>query len=280
MSDVRYSSTKSGSSTTGALPIPDHKIEYLGSYQVNQKHELDSPLVKSLDALKAVAARFSTDVISDASVRVSYQSNIGRMALAVLEKVNAGEMTAKEGMEFASEMRNKIMMEHRAVTSAQGLAAAEAYKKTGKTQAELFDKYSNELFGKKFETLSAKDKSKVYYAIVESSSRSSKDFNTKIRKLKVMGRVGWIVTATLAAHAIATAENKKKEAIKQGGIIGGGMIGGAGAGLLVSPICGPGAPFCATAVVLVGGLVGGFAASSAADYYDDELEEFTKWEIK
>lgn len=55
-------------------------------------------------------------------------------------------------------------------------------------------------------------------------------------------------------------------------IIGGGAAGGLLAGLGVSLICGPGAPFCAIAVVLAGGAVGGIAA----DALDDELEEFSK----
>ncbi len=58
-------------------------------------------------------------------------------------------------------------------------------------------------------------------------------------------------------------------------IIGGGAAGGLLAGLGVSLICGPGAPFCAIAVVLAGGAVGGIAA----DALDDELEEFSKWEV-
>ncbi|SUD84996.1 Uncharacterised protein [Stutzerimonas stutzeri] len=62
-------------------------------------------------------------------------------------------------------------------------------------------------------------------------------------------------------------------------IIGGGAAGGFLAGLGVSLICGPGAPFCAIAVVLAGSAAGGIAGSLAADTLDDELEEFSKWEV-
>lgn len=51
------------------------------------------------------------------------------------------------------------------------------------------------------------------------------------------------------------------------------------AGLGVSLICGPGAPFCAIAVVLAGSAAGGITGSLAADTLDDELEEFSKWEV-
>ncbi|QRO33957.1 hypothetical protein [Chromobacterium violaceum] len=280
MSDVRYGSTKGGSSATGAQPIPEHKIEYLGSYQVNQKHEIESPLKKSLDALEAAAARFATDAINDSNVRTSYQNNITRMARTVLEEVSAGTMTAKEGMEFSSKMRNKIMMEHRAVTSAHGLASAEQHKKTGKTSTDLLDKYAKRLFGKDFKALSPAEKNKVYYSIIESSAKSNDKFDIKAKRLKVIGKVGWIVTATLAAYSISQASNKEKETIRQGAVIGGGMLGGAAAGLLVSTICGPGAPVCAIAVMLAGSAAGGLAAESVADAFDDELEEFSKWKIQ
>ncbi|MBX9267195.1 hypothetical protein [Chromobacterium violaceum] len=280
MSDVRYGSTKGGSSATGAQPIPEHKIEYLGSYQVNQKHEIESPLKKSLDALEAAAARFATDAINDSNVRTSYQNNITRMARTVLEEVSAGTMTAKEGMEFSSKMRNKIMMEHRAVTSAHGLASAEQHKKTGKTSTDLLDKYAKRLFGKDFKALSSAEKNKVYYSIIESSAKSNDKFDIKAKRLKVIGKVGWIVTATLAAYSISQASNKEKETIRQGAVIGGGMLGGAAAGLLVSTICGPGAPVCAIAVMLAGSAAGGLAAESVADAFDDELEEFSKWKIQ
>jgi len=61
--------------------------------------------------------------------------------------------------------------------------------------------------------------------------------------------------------------------------MGGGAAGGFLAGLGVSLICGPGAPFCAIAVVLAGSAAGGTAGSLASDTLDDELEEFSEWEV-
>ena len=62
-------------------------------------------------------------------------------------------------------------------------------------------------------------------------------------------------------------------------IIGGGAAGGFLAGLGVSLICGPEAPVCAIALVLAGSAAGGIAGSLAADALDDELEEFSKWDV-
>ncbi len=93
-----------------------------------------------------------------------------------------------------------------------------------------------------------------------------------------MGKVGILVTAAFATYEILNADNRIKETARQGMIIGGGAAGGFLAGLGVSLICGPGAP-CAIAVVLAGSAAGGIAGSLAADTLDDELEEFSKWEV-
>lgn len=60
-------------------------------------------------------------------------------------------------------------------------------------------------------------------------------------------------------------------ALSHGGVI----ISGSGDAL----IGGPGAPACAIAVVLAGSAIGGIAGSMAADGMDEELEEFSKWEV-
>lgn len=51
------------------------------------------------------------------------------------------------------------------------------------------------------------------------------------------------------------------------------------AGMGVSSICGPAMPICAIAVVLVGTVAGGFAGEAVASSLDEELEEFSHWEI-
>lgn len=282
MSDtVSYGRSRSaGTSTTSGASVPEYKIEYRGHYQVNQRHELESPLKKSLDMLEAAAARFATDAIKDGSVRISYQNNINRMAQAVLEEVNSGKLTAKEGMEFATAMRNKIMEEHRTVTSPQALASAEKHKLNGKTVEQLLDKKARDIYQKGFYILTPAEQNKVYYAVIESSARSSGKFDVKATRLKVMGKVAWIVTAALATHAVMGADNKKKEVVKQGATIGGGVAGGAAAGLMVSTICGPGAPICAIAVVLAGSVAGGLLAESIVDSLDEELEEFSRWQMQ
>ena len=89
----------------------------------------------------------------------------------------------------------------------------------------------------------------------------------------------WSTTPLVQTYEILNADNKVKETARQGLIIGGGAAGGLLAGLGVSILCGPGAPFCAIAVVLIGSVAGGVVGSGVAEALDDELEEFSHWDI-
>jgi hypothetical protein len=84
---------------------------------------------------------------------------------------------------------------------------------------------------------------------------------------------------SVATYQILNAENKPKETARQGIIVGSGAVGGILAGMGVSAICGPGPPICAIAVVLVGSVAGGVASGAIADSLDEELEEFSHWDI-
>jgi len=176
-------------------------------------------------------------------------------------------------------MRNKILQEHRKYTSSTGLSFAEKHKKTPPKLDDLYDKYAFKKFERSFKELTEQHKSSIHYEIIESSSRDNPRFTTSNKRLKVMGKVGILITASLATYEILNAENKPKEAIKQGMQIGGGVAVGWIAGLAVSSLCGPGAPVCAIALVLLGSAAGGIAGSVVADSLDEEIEEFTTWKI-
>lgn len=251
-----------------------------GNYETRSEHTLPrSPLEEAIAGLEGAATRFSLDAINDAQTRASYIANIKRVSEQVRADVLAGKVSARDGVDFCYEMRNKIMAEHRKITSVQALARAEQYKKTPPTLPQLFEKYAAETFDQPYESLNAEQKKQVHYKVIESSGRDSAKFTKGTERLRLMGKVGILVTATFATYEILNAENKVKETARQGIIIGGGAAGGLLAGLGVSLLCGPGAPFCAIAVVLAGSAAGGIAGSIAADALDEELEEFSQWEI-
>jgi hypothetical protein len=256
------------------------EISQGGAFAFNRDHDLDGVLQKAIDAFEAAAVRFSVDAISDAKVREAYQRNIKRLSDEVLATVKRGEMTVKEGMEFCQQMRNQIVMEARAITSPQGLAYAQSRKPDGGHPLEYYlNKKSDKFFKRPYSALTATEQSKVHYAIIESAARDNVDISTDVKRLGVMGKVFIVVTATFAAYSIGNAENKAKETIRQGSIIGGGFAGGAAGGAVAGLVCGPGAVVCTVAIVLIGSIVGGLGAEAVVDSIDDELEEFTKWNI-
>jgi hypothetical protein len=250
-------------------------------YPVDQVHLLGSVLQEAIDGFEAAAARFGADAIHDTNLREIYKENINRMSASVLEEVKSGKMTVKQGAEFCNEMRNKIMAETRQVTSPARLAKLQLIKPdSGVPLEESLNKYSVDLYKKPFSTLTGAERTKAYYSVIESAGRDNAKVTAGTKKLQIQGKVLILVTAVLAVGNVVLAENKKKEVIRQGAIIGGGLGGGFAAGLTVSWICGPAAPVCATAVVLIGSVAGGILAEAVVDTFDEELEEFTKWQIQ
>ncbi|MFJ3483676.1 hypothetical protein ACIPL1_09865 [Pseudomonas sp. NPDC090202] len=237
----------------------------------------DEILRRAVESFEGAAIRFSYDMIEDAKHRQNYNRNILRVKAAMLAEVKEGRTSVIAAAEHCYHMRNQIMAETRAKTSVQGLAFAEWKKEIPPTQDELKAKYAASEHGKKFSMLSESEKQKVYYRMIRSSAKADPIFNALNKALRVTGSVLVVVTVVYAAFSIINAENKIKEAAKQGALIGGGVAGSTLAGLAVIPLCGPAAPICAVGVVLAGGIVGGLVASEIFELYDDELEEFSKW---
>ncbi len=229
--------------------------------------------------MEGAAIRFSVDAISDERVRANYQKNIQRMSAQVFEDVKAGKIGLEDATKFTNEMRNKILYEHRTFTSAQGLAVVQKRKKTGRTYIEILDEKSQTQFKKNYDKLSKTERTKVLYTALERSGKDNAKFTAGTKLMTLMGKVGVIMTAALAGYEILNAENKLKETTRQATIIGGGAAGGLLAGLGVSTICGPAAPACAIAVVLIGSVTGGVVGGMTVDTFDDELEELSHWDI-
>ncbi|WP_371367254.1 hypothetical protein ACA097_26795 [Pseudomonas sp. QL9] len=250
------------------------------NYLAEKIHPIpDDALDRALGSFEGAALKFSSDFISDAKQRENYNSNVKRVKATVLEQVKSGKVSVKEAAEFCYEARNKIMAEIRAKTSAHGLAIAEGRKKISKPLEQLLNEKSLRLHGEEFLKLGAEQKNSVYYELIESSARPDARFNTMNKVLKVTGKVMIVVTIAYAAYEISNAENKAKESVEQGTAIAGGIAGAALASMAVSLVCGPGAPVCTIALLLAGSVAGGMAASATTEYFDDELEEYTKWAV-
>lgn len=250
------------------------------NYLVKENHPIDDEVLeRALESMEGAALKFSADAISDATQRENYNRNMKRVKAEVLAQVNAGKISVKEAAEFCYEARNKIMAETRKKTSVQGRAVAERKKLLPKELEKLINDKAFDKFGKGFGQLDSDQRGAIHYSIIESSARADARFNTANKVLGVAGKVLVLMTITYAVHNIINADNKEKEAIKQSATIAGGAAG-SWFGASASIVCGPGAPICAIAFILAGGLVGGWLASGLVDSVDEELEEFTRWQVK
>jgi hypothetical protein len=203
------------------------------------------------------------------------------MSQQIFAEVRAGNISVEDGTKFSNEMRNKIMFEHRKLTSAQGLAIVQKKKKAGRTHTDVLNEKSQAQFNKNYEQLSKAQQKEVLYRALErsGSANANAKFTSGTKIMSVMGKVGIIMTAVLATYQILNADDKAKETARQATILGSGAAGGFLAGLGISAICGPGAPACAIAVVLIGSVAGGIAGGVVADTFDSEREELAHWDI-
>lgn len=253
-------------------------ITFQGSFATGAERQVPkTPLDEAIAAMEGSASRFAVDAIKDAKTRASYAANIQRISAMVRAEVAAGRISPLEAVEYCYEMRNKIMAEHRKMTSVQGLVKAESVKRTPPSIPQLFERYARQTYGRPYDGLSSEQQRRIHYAVIEASGRSNASVTRGTQRLQIIGKVGILVTAAFATYEVLNADDKVKETARQGMIISGGVAGGFLAGLGVSLICGPGAPVCAVALVLAGSAAGGLAGSAAASGLDEELGEFSNW---
>lgn len=257
------------------------KPVFEGSYSTQTKHALPSAIVDAAIAdLVAIATKFGADAIRDAKTRERYMRHIKEIADQVHHEVDSGNMSVKEGAEYCNQLRDKLFVEYRKYTSSVRVAMAEEIKLEARGFDYYLNKYAQGQFGKPFDQLTEQERHKIYYAVIESAGRANAKVNSKVRTLRVKGKVALIVTAIFATGEIVGAQDKVKELARQGSIAAGGMIGGGIAGFFVSFVCGPAEPACAVALVTIGSNLGGMLGEVANDVYREELGEFNRWVSK
>jgi hypothetical protein len=238
----------------------------------------DDYVQAAFDDLAASARNFGAAFIQDARARGNYVRKIQQMANEVLSDVRQGLASPQAGAEFAQRMRDSIMEETRRQSRSLGRAAAEAMKPSGKGLAQLVEEKVQKLFpGKSFASLAKTQRQQVFEEIIEGAGRSRPAVTAMIPRWRLMGRGCILFTAGIAVYNIWTAENKVQAGLSEVIVFGGGAAGGALAGAATGLVCGPGAPFCSTALFIVGGIMGALAAQAGTALYADELQELSAW---
>lgn len=283
----------------------DNAISFAGPFEVNKEHEVPGILDTAPSTFVATAQKIAFDFIQDAQVRAEYMRQIDEIPKIVRSEVAAGRVGIVEGVVFAQTMRNQIMMETRAATSAGTRARIETYKREGRSKSFLLEKYSVMIadpgakgrmtkealteyveaiaVGKRpsvFEKLTPDERSRVYYAIIDAAGRDSVEYSTRAVRMAAAGKVFTALTTILVLTEILNAKDKAQEINRQSAILSGSLMGGAMGSALVSPICGPGAPICAFVLILAGGIAGGTVVEKANELYQEELRHFRGWRIR
>lgn len=249
-----------------------------GSFNTQQTHDINSAILEAAIAdYEAIATTFAINAISDDKVRQQYIKRIKEISDQVRQEVAQGHMSVKDGAEYCSQLRDKLFVEYRKYTSAVGVAQAEKLKLNARGFDYYLDKYAQTQFGRNFDTLTAEERNAVYYKVLSKAGGGNADVTTKVRRLQISAKVAIIFTAILATGEVVAAQDKVKEAARQGSIIAGGMIGGSLAGLAVSFVCGPAEPACAVALVFIGSNLGGMTGEGINDMYQEELPVFMHW---
>ncbi|WP_233828858.1 hypothetical protein [Paraburkholderia sp. ZP32-5] len=246
-----------------------------GPFQMKREHSITNDFLQaSINSYMAVGNRIAYDMISDESVRRQYQSHIKIISEDIRATVASGEMTPLEGAKFCNQIRDKLFVEYRRYTSAQGVAAAEEIKLKAKEFDFYLNKYAKGRYNRQFIDLSESERAAVYYDVISASGRDNAKVTTKSVRLMKQARSMVLITGAVAVWEITDAKNHVKEAARQGNIIAAGMIGGGVAGGAVSFLCGPAEPVCAYATVTIGANLGGMAGSVITDLWDEGLQFF------
>ncbi len=236
------------------------------------------PLQIALDQLAAQATNFAKLCISDAGVRAKYLERIASMSKSIRAEVDARSVTFQEGAEMANDLRNDILAESRAASSAISRSVAENAKAVGKTIQTLVEETLAKHFpGRGFNDLSFAERQVLFGKIIDASGRGSKRFASAVPKLRVAGTACLIVTIAISAYTIWTADNKVRAGLHETIVLGGGFAGGAAAGALAGLVCGPGAIVCSTALFIIGGIAGSLAGEALDSALDVQLNEVSTW---
>lgn len=224
-------------------------------------------LALALKGMEAASTAFAESVIKDPAARADYTRKTAAARQELIQLVKEGKITPHEAAKTANAIRNQIMELTRARLTDFGLALSKDMKATGRPLDYMQSLKAKEMFGRTFESLSAAEKDKVWVKIVESAGKSNPKVNMRVKLYGAAGRVFLVATLALAVYNMTTAEDKPRQASKEGATVAGGLAGGALATAGVVALASNPAGWVVGVMMFVGAAVGATGASSTFDYF-------------
>ena len=165
----------------------------------------------------------------------------------------------------ATALRNQIMELARRRSSPTARAYVMRLKREGRSVSELSEKYAKRLYGSAFSSLTEQRQASVFKEIIQASGRPDEGVMRLAQQLGRAGRRLLLVSLAVAAYDVAEADDKPREAIRQGALAGAGLMGGwaAGSAAVGMGVCAATAPACVVAIAFVGGLLATYGAEAS-----------------
>jgi hypothetical protein len=191
--------------------------------------------------------------------------DIASIASEYRNLIETGRLSAQAAAEQVNQLRNQIMELARLRSSPTGRAFAQRMKRHGRTLGELAEKYAQRLFHNSFESLGEAQQARVWLEIVNSAGRADPAVVALAQKLGKLGQRILVVSLAIAVYEINEAEDKPREAVRQGLLAGAGVAGGwaVGGAAVATGVCAATAPFCVGAAAIVGGILFAFGTDLA-----------------
>jgi hypothetical protein len=168
-------------------------------------------LQRALVELQATAYNFAAACIQESRVRAQYIRDIQAMGREFQDAVRTGRLTPQAAAAEANLLRNQILELSRLRSSPTGKAFAARLKRSGRTMAELTEKYGQNLFKQSFSSLSETQQAAVYAEIVASAGRGDERVIALAQKLGRIGKRVLLISLAVASYEIYAAEDKPRE---------------------------------------------------------------------
>ncbi len=232
----------------------------------------------ALTAFVGEASAWAATLEIEGAARDWYVRTIRQEAANLLEQYRSGQISIEEAKDASQYMRAKFLEDARARGTSFGRIIAESLKKEVPHVSYYEDKYALKQFGKEFSELSYQEKVTIWEIIVDKSGVANEVVTERAHLARTVARGLFIMSFAIATLEVLTAENRAQEAARQSSIMAGGAAGSLVGGIAGSAVasgaiaglgCGPFAPICATAGVVIGGILGAFGA----EFIFDELSE-------
>lgn len=222
---------------------------------------------KAIKLLESEAAGFAESIIKDPSARADYTRKTKAASEEIIELVRQKKITPHEGAQVANSMRNQILELARSKLSDFGLEVSQDMKKTGPPLPHFEEHYAGKRFNRSFSTLSQAEKDAVWVDIIHAAGRSNSAVNMKVKWYGIAGRTLLVASLAFSVYNVATAEDKPRQATKEGSVLVGGLGGGAAAGAAAIALLSNPGGWMVGGLIFVGAAIGGVGSSELFDYF-------------